>query len=425
MLKATVLVATTHRWYPTVRLAMALAKAGCQVEAVCPPGHPLATTRAARRIHTYYGLSPLTSFHNAIARARPDFIVPCDDLAAQHLHHLHDRERHAGEKGKPVCALLERSLGAAENYPLVSARTAFMELAHKEGVRVPATSIIENTDDLKQWTSRIGFPTVLKANGSSGGDGTRIVHTLEAAECAFRRLQAPPLLARAAKRALVDGDNTLVWPSLLRRRSVVNAQAFVVGREATSAVLCWQGAVLAGLNFEVLKKVRPTGHATVLRFIEHPEMSATAEKIARRFNLSGFHGLDFMLEAHTGHAYLIEINPRITQVGHLALGPGHDLPAALYAALSGNPIQEAPKVTEKDTIALFPQEWIRDPASEFLRSGYHDVPWEEPELVSDSIRKSRTQRTWYLKQNSIVSSPSLPSAARPETRSLEVDCEAK
>ena len=38
-------------------------------------------------------------------------------------------------------------------------------------------------------------------------------------------------------------------------------------------------------------------------------------------------------------------------------------------------------MTEKDTIALFPQEWLRDPASTFLTSAYHDVPWEEPELL--------------------------------------------
>ena len=425
MLKSTVLVATTHCWYPTARMVMALAKAGCKVEAVCPPGHPLGLTQAAGRMHPYYGLAPLRSFDNAIARSRPDVIIPCDDLATQHLHRLHERARRSGEKGKPVCALVECSLGSPESYPLVSARTAFMELAHEEGVRVPPTSVIATMDELKQWTSRVGFPIVLKANGSSGGDGIRVVQNLEAAEREFHRLQAPPLLARAAKRALIDGDKTLVWPSLRRSRSVVNAQSFVVGQEATSTVFCWQGSVLASLHFEVLKKARPTGHATVLRLIEHPEMSAAAEKIARRLNLSGCHGLDFMLEAHTGNAYLIEINPRITQVGHLALGPGHDLPAALYATLSGNPVQDSPKVTEKDTVALFPQEWVRDPESEFLRSGYHDVPWQEPALVSDAIRKSRTQRNWYGRQNSTLPSRSLPLGARPENPSVEADCEAK
>lgn len=425
-MRPTVLVATTHRWYPTVRLAMALSKAGCKVEAVCPPNHPFAQTSAVGRMHTYYGLAPLKSFRDAIAGAEPDFIVSGDDLATQHLHQLHKRERCSGDAEKSVCALIERSLGAPESFPIVYARTAFMKLAQEEGVRVPATEVIQNEDDLRKWTPKVGLPTVLKANGTSGGDGVRVVYTPEEAQRAFRKLQAPPFWVRAAKRALMDRDKTLLWPSLLRRRSVVNAQAFVGGREATSTVLCWQGAVLASLNFEVLNKMHAAGHSTVLRLIEHPEMTVAAEKMVRRLNLSGLHGFDFMLEGHMGNAYLIEVNPRATQVGHLTLGPGKDLPAALYAVLSGDRVNEAPKVTEKDTIALFPQEWLRDPASEFLKCAYHDVPWDEPALVSDCVRQSRTQRNWYSKQRpSAVRSTSLPPTARPAHRAVGLDCEAK
>jgi biotin carboxylase len=273
-----------------------------------------------------------------------------------------------------------------------------MELAQEEGIRVPKTEVMTNTDDLQKWSTRMGFPAVLKANGTSGGDGVRIVRTLEEAERAFRALEAPPLLARAVKRALFDQDMTFVWPSLLRRRYVVNVQAFVAGHEATSLVACLKGKVLAGLHFEVLLKQDAGGPATVLRSIENEEMSTAAEKMARRLELSGLHGFDFMLEAATGNAYLIEINPRATQVGHLALGPGRDLPAALSAALSGEAVQAAPRVTENDTIALFPQEWIRNPESPFLCTGYHDVPWEEPDLIRVSVSRRRKQNVWYSQE---------------------------
>jgi predicted ATP-grasp superfamily ATP-dependent carboligase len=94
-------------------------------------------------------------------------------------------------------------------------------------------------------------------------------------------------------------------------------------------------------------------------------MLFAAETIVRQLNLTGLHGLDFVLEADTGHAYLIELNPRSTQVGHLALGPERDLAAAMYAGITGKKVQPRAKVTERDTIALFPQEWRRDPASPF------------------------------------------------------------
>jgi hypothetical protein len=401
--KPTVLIVTTSRWFPTARLAMALAGAGCMVDALCPAGHPLGEMRSVRRAYAYRGLMPLHSFSEAIASAQPDFIVPGDDLATCHLHHLYARERRRGEAGLWTCELIERSLGAPESFPVVYARTAFADLAREVGVRAPQTEVVANLDDLKKWVSRFGLPTVLKANGTSGGEGVRVAHTVEEAERAFHDLQSPPLLARAAKRALVDQDKSLVWPSLLRHRAVVNAQVFVEGHEATSTVACWKGTVLASLHFEVVNKRSAAGPSSVLRLIENAEMSAAAEKMVRRLNLSGIHGFDFMLEAHTRNAHLIEINPRATQVGHLALGPGRDLPAALYSAISGEPLRTAKKVTENDTITLFPQEWMRDPASPFLTSGYHDVPWEEPELLRACVRKPWTLKFSDPRQDTVRS----------------------
>jgi hypothetical protein len=370
---------------------MALGHAGCVVDAVCPAGHPLGQIKAVRKTYHHRGLMALQSFADAIAAVHPDFIIPGDDLATSCLHRLYDRELQRGEVGRPVCQLIERSLGSPESFPIVYERAAFMKLAREAGIRATKTAVIASLAELRNWILQAGLPTVLKANGTSGGTGVRVVHTLEEAEQAFQALQSPPLFLRAVKRALIDHDRTLLRPSLLRSRSVVNAQEFVSGREATSAVACWQGTVLAKLDFEVLHKRDSAGPSSVLRLIDNAEISAAAAAMAARLNLSGLHGFDFMLEAHTGAAHLIEINPRATQVGHLRLGPGHDLPAALYAALTGESVRPASRVTNNDTIALFPQEWLRDPKSPFLRSAYNDVPWEEPELVRACVRKLRQQ----------------------------------
>jgi hypothetical protein len=397
--KPTALIATTVRWFPTARLVVALANAGFTVDSVCPSHHPVGKTGVVRKIYRYHGLDALTSFSDAIAAAKPDLILPGDDLATQHLHLLYAQEQRKGGAGGAFCTLLERSFGAPENFPVLYARTKFIALAQAEGIRVPKTAVIRDSGDLKKWIAQAGLPTVLKTDGSSGGDGVRVVRTLVDAERALRVLQAPPLLARAAKRALIDQDMTLVWPSLRRRRSIVNAQTCVPGREATSLTACWKGTVLASLHFEVIHKEVSSGPATVLRLIENAEMSTAAEKMAQRLNLSGLHGFDFMLESQTGNAYLIEINPRMTQVGHLTLGLGRDIPAALYSAVSGQAVRPAPKVSEDNTIALFPQEWIRDPASPFLHSAYHDVPWDKPELIRACVRARRKQDAWDSEQN--------------------------
>lgn len=406
-----VLMVTTRRWVPTARLAMTLARAGFIVEAVCPSKHPISKTSCAGRLHAYHGLTPLESLADAITKQRPDLLIPGDDLATLHLQNLHARERMRAEKGSETCDLIERSLGASTSFRILQARSEFLEFASRAGIRVPQTEVVSSVSELREWTSKFGFPAVLKADGTSSGEGVRILHNDEEAKIAFGALSAPPSFSRALKRALLDQDYNLIRPSLFRSRRVVNAQVYIPGREATSALACWKGRVLAALHFEVLNKSRSEGPATVLRLIENAEISATSEKIVQTLNLSGIHGLDFMLETGTGHAYLIEINPRPTQVGHLTLGPGRDLPAALYSAVTGRTLQVAPEVTEKDTIVLFPQEWLRDSKSAFLKSGYHDVPWEEPALIDACIRSSVKWGVWNSRQERVQAFWDIPRAS--------------
>jgi hypothetical protein len=407
---------------PTARLALALVNAGFRVEALCPSRHPICQTQIASGTHTYQGLTPLRSLVRAIVAAKPDIIIPGDDLATRHLHELYQQRGFYSNVTADLGFLIERSLGSSEAFPIVHARAAFMELAREEGIRIPETAIIKSAEDVKNWVKRVG-PTVLKADGTSGGEGVRTVRTVAEAQHAFRELQAPPLLARALKRAALNQDRTLIRPSLMRHRRVVSAQVLVLGHEATSTVACWKGEVSASLHFEVLRKSSAAGHATVVRLIESPEMTTAVEKIVRRMGLSGLCGFDFMLESTTGNAYLIEINPRATQVGHITLGAGHDLPAALYAAVTGQGVRVAPAVTENDTVALFPHEWARDPRSEMLRTGYHDVPWETPDLVHACIRRSRKQSKWYSRaaRSYEIAIPS-PVKASANNSAVRLDC---
>jgi len=402
-LKPTVLIATTAQWYPTARLALALAKAGFIVKAVCPSRHPMFKTKAVQERYRYHGLLPLTSVSGAIAEAKPDLIISGDDLATQHLHRLYKRDLRKADSKSSLQSLIERSLGSAASFKFAYSRLAFIDIAREEGIRAPETASIKSAAELREWMARFGLPLVLKADGTNGGEGVRIVRTEKDAEHAFRTLQAPPLLARAAKRTLFDQDAALFRPAILREKFIISAQKYINGTEGTSAVACWNGKVIASLHFEVVNKKHAAGHATVVRAIDNPEMMATAAKLARRLNLSGLYGFDFMLEAGTRSACLIEINPRATQVGHLVLGAGRDIPAALFSAVSGQTLRVSTPVTEKDTIALFPQEWLRDSASPYLRSAFHDVPWEEPELIRECIQSRKGSNSRFAHRSSLES----------------------
>jgi len=396
-MKPKVLLAATTKWFSTARLASALANVGFAVEAVCPSGNPITKTKASPRTHAYRGFAGASSFQRAILAARPDLVIPCDTLSSAHLYGLYDNPLCSGKDAGAIQDLLERSLGDGASFPILSARSRFIALAREEGIAAPEMTAISTAGELTAWSAHHEFPAVLKTNGSSGGAGVQFVGSAAEAGQVFGLLNAPPLASRAISRAILDRDFTLVLPCLLRTRPIVNVQGFISGRDATMQVACWQGKVTASITAEVLQVWEPKGPSTVLRLIDNREMVCAAEKIVRRLGLSGLHGFDFILEEGTGKAYVIEANPRATQVCHLRLGTGHDLPASLFAFITGEPPGETTSVTDRDVIALFPQAWAQNPTSEYLQSAYHDVPWDEPELMR-ACMKVRANR-WHSYAN--------------------------
>jgi ATP-grasp domain len=387
-MKPKVLLVTTCRWFATARLAMGLRNAGFDVELLCPAGHPASKVSAVGRTHAYHALFPLTSIRAALLEAHADLAIPCDDLATGHFHALHRSAHKKGASEAWIATLLERSLGDPSSFAIAAARSSLVALAENEGIRVPKTTIVRDVDQLDAWLAVYGLPAVLKTDGTSGGVGVKIVDTVEEAHRAFADLNIPPPSTRVAKRSIIDRDINLLVPWLFRHRPLINIQAFVRGRDATSAVACWQGKILAAIHFEVLHTWKPKGPASVLRIIENRQMCTAATRIVEKLKLSGLYGFDFMLEQGTGEAYLIEMNPRATQTCHLPLGTGRDLPAALWSILSGERLSDTKSITDKKEIALFPQEWQRNPASHFLSAAYHDVPWGEPQLMRACIRSN-------------------------------------
>ena len=78
---------------------------------------------------------------------------------------------------------------------------------------------------------------------------------------------------------------------------------------------------------------------------------------------------------------LIEMNPRPTQLTHLAFGDGLDLVAAFARAHAGLAVcDRVSEVTEGCAVAVFPLEMQRADGL-MLRGAFHDVPWSEPAMM--------------------------------------------
>ncbi len=379
-----VLLTDTNRWDLAARLAIGLNEAGCYVAAICPSrGHALLRARAVKRTFRYNGIRPVESLKAAIDAVDPDIVVPSCDRSVEHLHELYEQEKSRGPAGSKVVSLIEHSLGLPESYPIVSSRNDLLAIAREEGVRVPATSRINSLEDLRAWQMREPFPWVIKADGTWGGVGVRIVQSAEQAEQACRELAQISRFTRAIKRWIVNRDPFLLRPWWNRLERKIIAQSYVHGRPANCTVFSWKGRVLALIGVEVIRSDGATGPASIVRIIDNAQMRFAAERIASRLGLSGFFGLDFMIENGSGTVHLIEMNPRLAPPCYLRLGKGSDLPGALWAQLAGQPIPEHPPVTENDLIAYLPQTLkIND---SILPHCFQDLPLNEPELIKELL----------------------------------------
>jgi hypothetical protein len=386
------LLTDTGRWATPARLALAFSKAGAEVSVLCLSRHPVLKARGISKTFHFASLHPLESLQTAIQAFQPSIVVPCDDRSVEFLHQLH-----AGAKREPkqdTADLISRSLGGVEGFPVASSRYELLKLAREEGIKVPETRPIHEPGDLHFLKEAGKFPWVMKIDGTSGGQGVRFVQTPADAAGFFFETQRFYRATRILKRLIVNRDPFLLRPWWRGIKPKVIAQAYISGRPANCAVACWQGRILAGSCVEVVSATGATGQATVVRVVNNPEMLLAAERIARRLQLSGFFGLDFVLEEGTETPYLIEMNPRSTPLTHLQLGKGRDLIGALVAELSGAPPREAPPVTRNDMIAYFPQAWISN--SEFLQSAFQDIPWEEPELTKELLRPWPNRSSIYV-----------------------------
>ena len=382
-----ILLAASLRWPLSARLAIRFLEYGFRVAAICPKGHCLRYVEGIEAYFPYRGISSLASLENALQKIRPEIIIPCDDRVVWQLHELHRNRPDLRE-------LIEASLGAASGFELIGCRDRLLETAHALGILIPTTQQITSEEDIHTWFARGETAGVLKLDGSWGGEGVAIVRLEEEAKAAFRDLSRQTGICTAYKRLLVNRDPLSLWDWKRQAQPSIIMQQLIEGQPANSMLACWKGEVLSIISVEVLASQGETGAAYLVRVIENERMTRAARLLANKLQLSGFFGFDYMIDRITGLPYLIEVNPRCTQLGHLPLTQGSSLAGALCAKLSGQVcVNDEASVLGK-VVALFPQadQWG---AKDSLSDGaYHDVPQNQPRLVSELMRPIWPERQW-------------------------------
>jgi len=320
-------------------------------------GAPLRALVLARRLNGF------------VADSKCDLVVPLDELAAGVL-----RDPRLWGRATPQTRLvLVKSLGAPEGFCGARSRRRLSALAGELGLRAPRTRPVADLAAARRAADEFGYPLVVKRELTAGGGGVLLARDERQLSAGWARSQ---FVAR--------GKSGLAWIEGYRGEAVAHvAQEFVAGELAFRNSVCHDGVETAGINFLAEDRdFHETAPSRFVRALDNAEMERTARAVIAALRLSGFVSFDFILDP-SGHAHLLELNPRVTGSHHLGKLFGADLIAA-QLRLPSLPASAAP-----GSIALFPKAIEASPADSRLDGSpgfLHDVPWEEPEIVEAYLR---------------------------------------
>lgn len=370
------LVATATGWLGTARMPRALAMAGFEVALLAPRGALAAKSRFVAKLgHLPDGATPVQWVHAFAAMAKatsPRLVVPCDDVAFRLLQMLavSPPDRLNPELADELRPLVVDSLGDPAHYRTSVDKTLLPGAAAALGVRVPPHAVVATLGAAEVFASAHGYPVVLKRDESTAGDGVEIVEARERLAPAFTRLA---LHNRSGSTG--HGAQALV------------IQARIPGTIHYENTCAWRGERIAGFAVARLAYADAKGPAAVIRCYHSPQIREFSSRLVRGFGMTGLFASEYIVHEATGEAYLLEINRRLTPGMHVGPRVDVDLCAALHSALRGETVAGRTGMSEgEEWINVhFPQEWLRDPESAYLRDYPVDVPWDEPELFEAMV----------------------------------------
>jgi hypothetical protein len=366
------LVSAVPRGYGAARMPRALARAGFTVTLLTPRNSLAEKSGFVNRVgHLPDGATArqwLYSFGAAVKASSPRLVVPGDDIALRLLQSivLAPPPDLRPDLQRELDALVRDSLGDPAGYRPASDHVALPDAAAALGIRVAPFAAAADLAAADAFATSVGYPVIAKRRHPVPGQG--------GIACADRAALARALdeLARPSAFDLDDpGDGRVL------------VQAPVRGTRRHYSVAAWQGTILAG--WAALPLVETPGTppaATVFRYRRAPEIRALAETLVRGFAMSGILGLDCIVD-DAGVPVLDALTHHVTPLSHRGAAFDVDLCAALHAALHDTPpASRADLAPDEEGVGVaFPEEWLRDPESIWLRDHPVDVPWEEPELI--------------------------------------------
>jgi predicted ATP-grasp superfamily ATP-dependent carboligase len=240
-----------------------------------------------------------------VATGRHDLLLPME------LHTLllisSERHRFAHHVRLPFAphAILCRAAG----------KIAATQAARAAGLPVPASLALDTETTAAQLTDTLGLPLVLKPDQGEGGRGLFYCHDLTELEHALA--------------VISQGSQAYLAQEL------VAATGHGLG---VSVLMDAQQQVLASFTHERLREYPVRGGPSSLRrATRHEQAEHDAVALLRHLKWQGVAMVEFKVDADTGQAFFLEINPRFWGSLPLAIKAGVDFPVLLAHWAMGTP----------------------------------------------------------------------------------------
>jgi len=407
-----VLVATLAIDYPApARLPFELKQAGCDVALFAPAGSLAAQTPYVDRRAIAAGRGTTGAWTKLLLREieafDPAIVLPGDDAMVRMLLGL-AIDPPPGASSTGLADLVRASLGDLALVVDSIDKTRLFEIARSAGMSVAEGGVASGADDAVSIAESLGYPVIVRAGSGTGGAGTTRCESADAVAEAVRKVRVP------------DG-----WMPARPHRVLV--QRWVDGPVIVRASLAWHGDEVAGTTRGRLATYPSAlGPGSAVVYAGIPAIAEAMRTLLRALDATGFVGAQFIVEPGTGTPLLLEINRRMVPATYGSRYAGIDQAQALAAMLRGERWSgpEDLRPGPGPRLALFPQEWYRDPDSNWLADLPCDAPWDDPALFRAMLRLPvdadpqalalRYERATVTRDAAALTSPS---AAPPRTAS--------
>jgi D-aspartate ligase len=141
---------------------------------------------------------------------------------------------------------------------------------------------------------------------------------------------------------VADPDElSAIWPRLTALDTEIVAQELVPGPEndieSFHAYVSADGAIVGEFTGRKIRTYPPScGHSTAVEITELPDVAELGREVLARLGLQGVAKVDFKRD-HEGRLHLLEVNPRFNLWHYPGAVAGVNLPALVYADLTGRP----------------------------------------------------------------------------------------